>query len=69
MQAAIPRRRTSPRSPPTSGNSTGQSRGVPRLARNCLTARRLIERGVRMVQVWNGDGVSWEAHDDITGKG
>ena len=22
-----------------------------------------------MVQVWTGDGVSWDAHDDITGKG
>lgn len=38
-------------------------------ARNCLTARRLIERGVRMVQLWTGDGVSWDAHDDITGTG
>src|SRR5258708_7647909 len=25
-------------------------------ARNCLTARRMIERGVRMVQVWSGMG-------------
>jgi uncharacterized protein (DUF1501 family) len=39
------------------------------VARNCLAARRLIERGVRMVQVWTGDGVSWDAHGDITGKG
>jgi hypothetical protein len=38
-------------------------------ARNCLIARRLIERGVRMVQLWTGDGVSWDAHDDITGNG
>jgi uncharacterized protein (DUF1501 family) len=38
-------------------------------ARNCLIARRLIERGVRMVQLWTGDGVSWDAHEDITGKG
>jgi hypothetical protein len=38
-------------------------------ARNCLIARRLIERGVRMVQLWTGDGVSWDAHDDITGDG
>ena len=22
-----------------------------------------------MVQLWTGDGVSWDAHDDITGKG
>ncbi|HUG93720.1 MAG TPA: DUF1501 domain-containing protein [Planctomycetaceae bacterium] len=39
------------------------------VARNCLAARRLIERGVRMVQVWTGDGVSWDAHGDITGNG
>ncbi|HEY8504100.1 MAG TPA: DUF1501 domain-containing protein [Gemmataceae bacterium] len=39
------------------------------VARNCLAARRLVERGVRMVQVWTGDGVSWDAHNDITGKG
>jgi len=38
-------------------------------ARNCLAARRLIERGVRMVQLWTGDGVSWDAHDNITGNG
>ncbi len=38
-------------------------------ARNCLAARRLIERGVRTVQLWTGDGVSWDAHGDITGGG
>lgn len=39
------------------------------MARNCLAARRLIERGVRMVQIWSGDGVSWDSHDDILGVG
>ena len=38
-------------------------------ARNCLAARRLIERGVRTVQLWTDDGVSWDAHGDITGNG
>jgi hypothetical protein len=38
-------------------------------ARNCLIARRLVERGVRMVQLWTGDGVSWDAHEDVTGGG
>ncbi len=38
-------------------------------ARNCLAARRLVERGVRMVQLWTGDGVSWDAHDNILGNG
>jgi hypothetical protein len=34
-------------------------------ARGCLTARRLVERGVRMVQVYFGDGQPWDNHDDI----
>jgi uncharacterized protein (DUF1501 family) len=38
-------------------------------ARNCVAARRLIERGVRMVQIWTGDGISWDAHDNILGEG
>lgn len=39
------------------------------VARNCLLARRLVERGVRTVQIWTGDGVSWDAHADILGNG
>ncbi len=34
-------------------------------ARQILTARRLIERGVRFVQVWTGEGQPWDNHDDI----
>lgn len=34
-------------------------------ARQILTARRLVERGVRMVQVWHGAGQPWDNHDDI----
>jgi len=34
-------------------------------ARQLLTARRLLERGVRFVQVWHGDGQPWDNHDDI----
>jgi uncharacterized protein (DUF1501 family) len=34
-------------------------------ARGCLTAVRLIEKGVRMVQVYFGDGQPWDNHDDI----
>jgi uncharacterized protein (DUF1501 family) len=37
-------------------------------ARNCLTARRMIERGVRFVQVWSGMGGpkgNWDNHTDI----
>ena len=34
-------------------------------ARQMLIARRLIERGVRFVQVWHGAGQPWDSHDDI----
>ncbi|MFN8060474.1 MAG: DUF1501 domain-containing protein [Vicinamibacterales bacterium] len=34
-------------------------------ARGCLTAVRLIERGVRMVQVYYAKGDPWDAHTDI----
>jgi hypothetical protein len=38
-------------------------RGVQ--ARQILIARRLLERGVRFVQVWHGEGQPWDNHDDI----
>jgi hypothetical protein len=34
-------------------------------ARQLLIARRLIERGVRYVQVWHGQGQPWDSHDDL----
>ena len=34
-------------------------------ARQILIARRLIERGVRFVQLWHGNGQPWDNHDDI----
>lgn len=34
-------------------------------ARQLLTARRLVERGVRFVQLWHGAGQPWDNHDDI----
>jgi hypothetical protein len=37
-------------------------------AKSCLTARRLIERGVRFVQVWSGAGGptnNWDNHTSI----
>ena len=33
--------------------------------RGCLMARRLLERGVRMVQVYFGNFQPWDNHDDI----
>jgi len=34
-------------------------------ARQILIARRLLERGVRFVQVWSGQGQPWDNHDDL----
>jgi len=34
-------------------------------ARQILIARRLLEKGVRFVQVWHGSGQPWDNHDDI----
>ena len=34
----------------------------------CLRARRLVERGVRFVQLYCGSGSQWDAHSDIEGN-
>ncbi len=31
----------------------------------CIVARRLVERGVRMVQIFHGGGQPWDAHGDL----
>ncbi len=54
----------------TDGSSMSEIRAA--YARNCILARRLIERGVRFVQLFNGsyqtggEGVSnWDGHKDL----
>jgi hypothetical protein len=39
-----------------------------RMGRNCLLARRLVERGVRFVQVYCGSGSKWDAHSNVEGN-
>ena len=39
-----------------------------RMGRNCLLARRLVERGVRFVQIYSGSGSKWDAHSDVEGN-
>ena len=39
--------------------------GEGQFANGCLVARRLVERGVRMVQVYYGSGQPWDAHGNI----
>ncbi len=45
--------------------ATRERYGTGDFARGCLIARRLVERGVRMVQVYFGNGQPWDNHDDI----
>jgi len=39
-----------------------------RYGRNCLLARRLVERGVRFVQLYSGSGSKWDAHSNVEGN-
>ena len=39
-----------------------------RLGQCCLLARRLVERGVRFVQIYCGSGSKWDAHKDVEGN-
>ncbi len=34
-------------------------------ARQLLVARRMVERGVRFIQLWHGAGQPWDNHDDL----
>jgi hypothetical protein len=50
------------------GRETPETRaryGDSEFGRGCLIARRLAERGVRMVQVYFGNFQPWDNHDDI----
>jgi len=39
-----------------------------KLGTNCLLARRLVERGVRFIELYSGSGSAWDAHNDIEGN-
>ncbi len=39
-----------------------------RMGRNCLLARRLVERGVRFVELYCGSGSKWDAHSNVEGN-
>jgi hypothetical protein len=46
-------------------SATRANYGKGPFADACLAARRLVERGVRMVQIFTGDGQPWDDHGDI----
>jgi len=39
-----------------------------RYGTNCLLARRLVERGVRFIELYCGSGSGWDAHTDLEGN-
>ena len=39
-----------------------------RFGTNCLMARRLVERGVRFIELYCGSGSGWDAHTDLEGN-
>lgn len=51
-------------------NEINEQQEIQYFGRNCLVARRLLERGVRFVQVWSGadNGFprrNWDSHEDL----
>ncbi|HET6883622.1 MAG TPA: DUF1501 domain-containing protein [Pirellulales bacterium] len=45
-----------------------EQKETERMGRNCLLARRLVERGVRFVQIYSGSGSKWDAHSNVEGN-
>jgi hypothetical protein len=45
-----------------------EDKATQRMGRNCLLARRLVERGVRFVQLYCGSGSKWDAHSNVEGN-
>lgn len=45
-------------------DATREAYGRGRFGQGCLLARRLIERGVPVVEVTLGDGLGWDTHQD-----
>jgi hypothetical protein len=71
MQLAVPEVLDLRQEAETTKNLYGMDRPETRdIGRNCLIARRLVERGVRFVQLWVGSGLNgasgnWDSHTDV----
>jgi hypothetical protein len=67
MQVSVPEAMDITRESPETLEMYGAAPGETRFANNCLLARRLAERGVRFVQLfdWGWDTHGTGAHDDI----
>ena len=62
MQASVPELMDISREDPRTLEMYGAKPGAASFANNCLLARRLIERGVRMVQLFDSD---WDHHGGL----
>jgi len=49
----------------TTQRAGGEGKGKPSFANNCLLARRLVERGVRFVQLFDQ---GWDHHSNLVGR-
>lgn len=58
------------KNPPTWPKEINAEEEMDYFGRKCLAARRLVERGVRFVQIWSGNDNgfprrNWDSHEDI----
>ena len=71
-RATRPRRSIFPRRPKRRGKLYGlDQKRTAEFGTRCLLARRLVERGVRFVQLYSGGGpvsMQWDAHKDLVGN-
>jgi hypothetical protein len=65
MQTSVPDLMDIRKEPAAIRDSYGAVPGKSSFANNCLLARRLIERGVRVVQLYDAD---WDHHGNIAGR-
>jgi hypothetical protein len=69
MQSAAPEAVDLARETKETQNLYGlDDKATERMGRNCLLARRLVERGVRFVQLYCGSGSKWDAHSNVEGN-
>ncbi len=66
MQSSAPEAVDLARESPATRKLYGiDDKATERMGRNCLLARRLVERGVRFVQLYCGSGSKWDAHSNV----
>jgi hypothetical protein len=63
MQTSVPGLMDIAQETPATLDLYGVKPGKPSFAANCLLARRLVERGVRIVELYDSD---WDHHNDLT---